>query len=156
MLLACFKDSRSVFQKAYNALTPGGYFEMQDLVFPPRFMREPPRESALYKWSQLIVEGSVKLGRPWNNVPKYKQWFEEIGLEEVVEKEYYWPFNAWAKEDYYKHLSVYTQAIFLNGLEGMSLKILGSMGWSADEIKELLVEVRSDTKNTAVYCYSPM
>jgi hypothetical protein len=156
MLLACFKDPRSVFQKAYDSLTPGGYFEMQDLAFPPAYMGEPPTESPLYKWGQVISEGSAKLGRPWTNVPKYKQWFEELGFEEVVEKKYYWPFNTWAKGDYYKHISVYAQAIFLNGLEGMSLRILGSMGWSPDEIKEFLVAVRNEVKNTAVHSYGPM
>jgi hypothetical protein len=67
---------------------------MQDFVYPPQFMSEPPTESSLYKWGQVLCEGSVRLGRPWDNAPKYKQWFEEIGFEEVVEKRYYWPLNA--------------------------------------------------------------
>jgi hypothetical protein len=156
MLLSCFKDPRSVFQKAYDALTPGGYLEMQDFVYPPQFIGEPPTESSLYKWGQVLCEGSVKLGRPWNNVPSYKQWFEEIGFEEVVEKKYYWPLNAWAKGDYYKQISVYAQADLPNGLDGMSLKAMGLMGWSVDEIKEFLVRVKEDVKNTAIHSYGLM
>jgi hypothetical protein len=29
-LVLCFKDSAAVFKKAFDALSPGGYFEMQD------------------------------------------------------------------------------------------------------------------------------
>jgi hypothetical protein len=50
----------------------------------------------------------------------------------VVEKKYYWPLNKWPKGDYYKQISVYAQADLLNGLDGMSLKLMGLMGWSAD------------------------
>jgi hypothetical protein len=155
MFLSCFKDPRSVFQKAYDTLVPGGYLELQDFVFPPQFISEPPPGSSLYKWGQIICEASGKLGRP-TNVPKYKQWFEEIGFEEVVEKKYYWPLNTWAKGDYYKQISVYAQADLLNGLDGMSLKLMGLMGWSADEVKKFLVGVKSEVKNTAIHAYGPM
>jgi hypothetical protein len=153
MLLSCFKDSRSVFQKAYDALSPGGYFEMQDFVYPPQFLGEPPKDSSLYKWGQTLSESSAKLGRPWTNVPYYKQWFEEIGFEEVVEKKYYWPLNKWPKGDYYKQISVYAQADLLNGLDGMSLKLMGLIGWSADQVKEFLVGVKADVKNTGLHAY---
>jgi Methyltransferase domain len=156
MLLSCFKDPRSVFQKAYDSLLPGGYFEMQDFAFPPQFLGEPLTDSSLYKWGKILVEASEKLGRPWNHVPKYKQWFEEIGFEGVVEKKYYWPLSAWAKGKYYKKISVYAQADLLSGLDGMSLKLMGLMGWSADEVKEFLVGVKDDVKNTAVHAYGPM
>lgn len=129
---------------------------MQDMVFPFHFLGELPTESSLYKWLEIIAEGAAKLGRPWTNVPKYKAWFEEIGFEDVVEKRFYWPLNPWAKGKYYKHLSVLAQTDLLNGLEGLSLKVMGSMGWSAEEVKEYLVDVRRDVKDTKVHCYCPM
>ncbi|KAE9370226.1 S-adenosyl-L-methionine-dependent methyltransferase [Stipitochalara longipes BDJ] len=156
MLLSCFKDPRSVFQKAYNALTPGGYLEMQDLAFPPRFLGEQRTETSLYKWGKVLSEASVKIGRPWTNVQKYKEWMEEIGFVDVVEKKYYWPLSRWAKGDYYKLVSVYAQASLLNGLDGMSLKLMGLMGWSAEEVKAFLVGVREDVKNTSIHAYAPM
>lgn len=129
---------------------------MQDFVFPFEYIGDPPTESPLYKWFQIISEGAAKLGRPWTNVPKYKQWFEEIGFEDVLEKRFYWPINAWAKGEYYKQISVYAQTDFQNGIEGMSLKVMGSMGWSPEEIQVFLVGVRDDVKNTAMHCYCPV
>ena len=129
---------------------------MQDLAFPPRFLGEQRTETSLYKWGKVLSEASAKIGRPWTNVQKYKEWMEEIGFVDVVEKKYYWPLSRWAKGDYYKLVSVYAQASLLNGLDGMSLKLMGLMGWSAEEVKAFLVGVREDVKNTSIHAYAPM
>jgi len=155
-LLSCFKDPKSVFQKAFDSLTPGGYFEMQDMIWPFQYIDDPPTESALYKWMQAIDEGAAKLGRPWNNVPHYKRWFEELGFENVVEKKYFFPCNPWPKGKFYKEMSVYAQTDLLNGLEGLSLKVLCANGWTAAEVKAYLPAVRADIKNTKMHMYAPM
>ena len=156
MLLSCFKDPRSVFQKAYNALTPDGYLELQDLCFPPQFWGEPRTESTLYKWGNITSEASVKIGRPWTNVPKFKEWLEEIGFEDVVERKYYWPLSNWAQGEYYRRVSVFAQAALLNGLDGMSLKLMGLMGWEAERVKEFLVGVREDVRDERLRAYADM
>ena len=61
-LITCFKDPAAVFRRAYDALAPGGYFEMQDAVFPLQSIGDLPTESAIYRWMQIIDEGSAKLG----------------------------------------------------------------------------------------------
>jgi hypothetical protein len=129
---------------------------MQDIVFPFQYIGDPPTESALYKWMQIIDEGAAKHGRPWHNVQHYKRWFEELGFQDVVEKKYYFPLNAWAKGKYYKEISVYSQTDLLNGIEGMSLKVMGAQGWTAKQIRAYLPQVREDIKNTRMHCYAPM
>jgi hypothetical protein len=129
---------------------------MQDAVFPLQSIGDLPTESAIYKWMQIIDEGSAELGRPWHNVQYYRQWFEEVGFEDVTQKEYYFPTSAWAKGKYYKELSVYTQRNLLNGIEGMSLKIMGTMGWSAEEVRDFLPAVREDIKNKKLHLYIPL
>ena len=129
---------------------------MQDMVWPFQYLGDPPTESALYKWMQTINEGAIQLGRPWNNVPHYKRWFEELGFQDVVEKKYYFPLNAWAKGKFYKEMSVYAQTDLLNGLEGLSFKVLGAMGWTPEQVKAYLPAVRDDVKNTKMHCYAPV
>lgn len=155
-LLSCFKDPQYVLREAYRSLAPGGYLEMQDMIFPFEFLGDPPTECAYYKWLQIINNGAAKLGRPWNNVQHYKRWMQDIGFEDVVEKRFYWPLNPWAKGDFYKHISAFAQADFLSGLEGLSLKVMGSMGWSADEVRVFLTDVRKDVKNTDIHSYCSM
>lgn len=84
------------------------------------------------------------------------KWFEEIGFEDVQEKNFYFPVNAWAKGRYFKQIAVYAQADFLSGLEGLSLKVMGTMGYSAEAVKEMLVDVRRDVCDPDVHCYCPM
>ena len=89
-------------------------------------------------------------------MPHYKRWFEELGFRDVVEKKYYFPLNAWAKGRFYKEMSVYAQTDLLNGLEGLSLKVLGAMGWTPEQVKAYLPAVRDDVKNTKMHCYAPV
>jgi len=57
------------------------------------------------------MEGSTKAGRPWINVTNYKRWMEELGFEDVVEKTFYWPTNAWAKGRYGKQVGAFFSRI---------------------------------------------
>lgn len=81
---------------------------------------------------------------------------EEIGFEDVVEKRYYWPTSPWAKGKYFKAISAYFQEDLLNGLEAISLKVMGVLGWSVEEIYVLLADVRNDIKNTSLHAFLPM
>jgi hypothetical protein len=81
---------------------------------------------------------------------------EEIGFENVVEKSFYWPTSPWAKGTYYKQIGAIWQADLLNGVEGASLKILGQLGWTTDEIRAFLIGVMKDLQNPSITCYCPM
>jgi hypothetical protein len=81
---------------------------------------------------------------------------EEVGFVDVVEKSFYWPTNSWAKGSYYKRIGALFQADMLNGLEGISLKVIGILGWTADEIRDLLPGVRKDLQDTSITAYVPM
>lgn len=155
-VLSCFKDPAAVLAQAYQSLAPGGYLEMQDMLFPICYIGEPPVESSMYKWCEIITKGAANLGRPWTNVQHYGRWMKEVGFEDVVETNYYWPLNGWAKGPYYKHVSMYAQVDFLNGLEGMSLKIMGSMGYSPDDIRALVAEVTKDVKDPNIHAFFTM
>lgn len=155
-LVTCFKDPSFVIAQAYKSLAPGGYLELQDGVFPFEYIGEPPTDSAIYKWNELVVAGAAKTGRPWTNVRHYKRWMEDLGFENVVEKTYYLPTNPWAKGRYYKDIAVLWNEDMTSGLEGISLKVLGNLGWSVDEIRVFLAAVRDDFKNPNIHCYTPM
>jgi hypothetical protein len=68
-----------VLKQAFDALSPGGYLELQDPVYPLQYVGPPAVSSNLYRWVELCMEGSKKLGRPWTNVVNYKR-VRAIGL----------------------------------------------------------------------------
>jgi hypothetical protein len=94
------------------------------------------------------------MGRPWTNVKNYKRWMEEAGFVDVEEKNFFWPINQWAKGQYFKELGGFFQQDVLNGIEGMSLKVMGSLGWTAEQIREFLVDVRKDINDPAMTAYT--
>ena len=155
-LASCFADPKRVLTQAFNSLVPGGWLELQDGSFPCKYVGEPPVDSAFYKWNELVSAGATKTGRPWANAPNYARWMREIGFEDVVEKNFYWPTSPWPKGQYFKEVSMLFQEDLLNGLEGISLKVMGLLGWSAEDVKAFLPAVRDDIKNTAIHGYFPM
>lgn len=61
-------------------------------------------DSALRRWSDLLVEASENLGRTLVCSRSYKKWLEEQGFINVVELIFKWPQNSWPKDKKYKEL----------------------------------------------------
>jgi hypothetical protein len=80
----------------------------------------------------------------------------EIGFEDVVEKRFYWPTNPWAKGAYFKTVGRYTLEDLSNGLEAISFKVLGVLGWTIDEINPFLELVRKELRDPNIHCYCNM
>ncbi|OAG04614.1 S-adenosyl-L-methionine-dependent methyltransferase [Paraphaeosphaeria sporulosa] len=141
-LLTCFADPRSIIQKAYDNLAPGGYLELQDGLFPFQFMDpQPPPENPLRSFLETVAECGSKIGRPWNNVQHYKRWFEEIGFEAVEEKRLYWPCGPWAKGDKMKKLGVYFLEDLKHAFEPVAMKMFVKiLGWTEERTKTYMAE----------------
>jgi hypothetical protein len=103
--------------------------------------------------TEKICEAGAKIGRPWSNVDRYKQYFEEVGFENVVERRFYWPVGFWAKGDYYKSLAAYMIEDIRKGIEPISKKLLPIVGMSSEEIETLVAEVKKDLENPKAHAY---
>jgi len=155
MLVGSFKDPLEFFKQASKNLVPGGWLEMQDFCAPGYCDDGTcPKDSALSRWQENLVEASVKLGRPLNTPPKYKQWMEEIGLVNVQEVVHKWPSNSWPKEPKYKTLGAWQMVNVLNGMHGFTAALFTRvLGWSMEEVDVLLADVKKDMLNTAMHAY---
>lgn len=103
-----------------------------------------------------MMAAAAKAGRPWTNVQHYKRWMEDIGFENVVEKSFYWPIGPWAKGKYYKDIGMLCQEDVGNVIEPSSLKLIGSLGWSSEQIQEIIRGVRDDLQNSSIHIYIAM
>jgi len=147
-LFSCFKEPLSVFQSAFAALDPGGYFEMQEIYFRPHSNDSSLAGTALEAWNAKVIEGAKILGKDWWCTPRYKSWFEEAGFMDVEEKVFYWPSNAWVKGEKQKELGRTMLANSMRGLSAVSLMVLTkAFGMSVDEIETMLVDVKKDMHN---------
>jgi hypothetical protein len=155
--LTCFSDPALVIAKAFDGLVPGGYLEMQDLVMPMKYVGKAPIESALYKWNVYVVEASIKAQRPWTHVKDYPQYFRDAGFEDIQEFKYLWP-NQWLKKGrYFKTISRYFHRDMHDGLEGLSMKLFTNiLGWSREDVSDLVAAVRKDLQDPAIHTYIQM
>jgi trans-aconitate methyltransferase len=156
-LTTCFKNHVPVFRSAFNALRPGGYFEMQDPIIPFRCIDDSMKGSAFERWLGLVKEATHALGRDFGKAIHYKSYFEEVGFVDIVEKQFTWPIGSWAKGPRMKPIGAWVKEDVLTGLHGWSTAVLTrGLGMSSEEVEMLLTEVSNDINSNWLHAYIPM
>jgi SAM-dependent methyltransferase len=160
LLVTCFESHLTVFKSAFEFLRPGGYIELHDASLPFQGADERWNGTAFQKFWYLLMEGSRALGKDWSRVPKYKEYLEELGFVDVVERRFNFPIGPWAKGENNKTLGVWARADLLQGLGALSMAIMTrGLGMTAAEIEVLLVDVRKDINKNgreSLHVYAPM
>jgi SAM-dependent methyltransferase len=156
-LASCFHSHKTVFEHAFKALRPGGYFELQDCLLPLRFFDSTGKGTALETWAQRLNSGAAALGKDFGSVVKYKAILEEIGFIEIVELQFQLPIGTWAAGKKMKTLGELMRKDLLHGIEGMSMAVqTRGLGLNPDEVKLHLAEVKKDLLNDKVHAYFQM
>jgi hypothetical protein len=156
-MFTCFKDPKAVFQKAFDALAPGGYFEMQDIYFKPHSNDGTVEGTSIQRWNDLLIQGAAKIGRDWHCTPKYARWFQEVGFEDVVENKFAWPVNTWPKGRKQKTMGLWMLTNALEGMNAISMAMMTrSLGMPSEEVEVLLVDVRRDAKDKSIHTHFPV
>ncbi|KAK8016171.1 hypothetical protein PG993_014360 [Apiospora rasikravindrae] len=154
----CFKRPQEIFRKAFDALQPGGYFEMQDLNL--QTSEDGSIEGTSLKVIQDEIHGALASGgMRWDNVPRYAAWMREVGFEDVTEVVLRWPSNPWWPTDpKEKTLGTWFLGQIQTGLlESVTTRIfMTKLGWSKDQLDEFLARAKQDLKDPKIKAYSPV
>ncbi|KAK2765305.1 methyltransferase domain-containing protein [Colletotrichum kahawae] len=123
-------------------LGPGGYLELQETSIIPRSDDDTLKpQHAVLKWANLLLEASLKLGRPYMDVPILKQYMTEAGFED---------------DPRYKELGMWNHDQTLMGLEAFSMAPLTrALDWTPAEVNAFLIDVRKDLKDRGIHAYWP-
>ncbi|RDW77550.1 hypothetical protein BP6252_05603 [Coleophoma cylindrospora] len=159
-LATCFNDGASVVRKAYDALEPGGWFELQDFELQ-KSEDDSMKGTNFEAMEEHISEAMKKLGRTtWGgNVPNYARWFREAGFEGVTETQFRWPSNPhWPTSPKEKLLGAWWQVQIEAGLlESLSTRIyLSVLGWTKEELTVFLAMVRKEENDPNIRAYVPV
>ncbi|RDW57070.1 hypothetical protein BP6252_13885 [Coleophoma cylindrospora] len=157
LMVTCFKGeegTRGVFAQAYNALAPGGYFEMQDGEFPMTSDDGTLADTALWRWNLLMMEGGAKSGRPWTRTRMYKAWMIEAGFEDVKEELMIWPINTWPRDPHLKKIGLWFREDMLEALSSTKAMLTRVHGWTSDDADIFLSQVRQDYMNRGIHAYT--
>ncbi|KAI9798954.1 MAG: hypothetical protein M1833_004307 [Piccolia ochrophora] len=155
MMVGSFKDWFGFIKRCNRNLEPDGWLEIQDLTNGLRCDDGSlTKDSALYKWDQLMMQGANNLGRPVDVGPQYVSMMEEAGFVDVQCVMHKWPQNPWPKARKVKELGMWSQQNVEDGLQGLSLAILTrGLGWTAQEVEVFLVDVRKDIRDRRIHTY---
>ncbi|KAH6887113.1 methyltransferase domain-containing protein [Thelonectria olida] len=158
VMAGSFQDYQAYITKAYNALEPGGWFEMQDIVLP--YASDDGTlnpELELTRLGHLFCETSSIMGRPIDVPLKYKQMMEQAGFEGIVERHFKWPLSSWPKDAYYKEIGAWTFANLDSGLEGLTLAhFTRALKWTKEETMLFCSRVRAQLKDPRIHAHLPV
>ncbi|WYZ46198.1 hypothetical protein EsH8_IX_000423 [Colletotrichum jinshuiense] len=151
----CFADPKKIIRKVYDALEPGGWFEVGDVILPVGCDDGTlPEDSALRRWHELLDEAATKMGRRMEGFAKYTAAMEYTGFVDVACKEYIFPLNSWPKDEKLQMIGRYMCVNLDIGLEGLSLGLLTRvLGWTKEEVLAFCADVRKDLRNKKIHAY---
>ncbi|GKT47493.1 putative methyltransferase tdiE [Colletotrichum spaethianum] len=154
-LAGSWSNFRSIIQKAFDNLEPGGYFEIQDLELPSYCDDDSvPPTAALYRWQHALVDASNEIGRPLNYAPTCIDDLRDVGFVEIHHQVFKWPFNNWSDDPKLKEIGRWNCANLDMGLEGFSLALMTRVkGWARDAVEKLCDEVKNEVKDTRLHAY---
>ncbi|KAG7119949.1 methyltransferase tdiE like protein [Verticillium longisporum] len=157
MMTAALADFPGFFQKAYENLTPGGWFEIADICPITSDDGTLTEDTSTHAWVTQLLEGTRKIGRPFDGAFDYKKQLEAQGFQNVQQVVFKWPQNTWPKDPKYKELGMWNLENITSGLHGLSAAVYTRvLGWSHEEMEVLLAKVRRELKDTRIHSYWPI
>jgi hypothetical protein len=157
LMVLCMRDPVSIFRKAFGALEPGGYFEMQDFASPLCSADGTLDNTSLQTLYNLIVSGASKVGIDSSSAKRFKGMFEEVGFVDVREVVINVPIGPWAKDERHKMMG----RLFLKdldpGLEGIAMGLCTRvLGMTKEEVSDMAEKASLDMNNRDVHAYQPL
>ncbi|TVY22184.1 putative methyltransferase [Lachnellula hyalina] len=151
-----FLDPLAVFRKAFNALSPGGYFEMQDLCSPIRSFDHSLDGSAMIRTSNLIIEACQKRGIDLTVPKRYKEMMQSVGFVDVKEVIVEWPIGTWAKSEFHKRIGAWFKKDMEVGAEGIIMGLFTRLlGMSKEDVMIIVEDVKKEMNDSSIHAYEP-
>ncbi|KAK2039318.1 S-adenosyl-L-methionine-dependent methyltransferase [Colletotrichum somersetense] len=150
-----FASWRDTIEKVFRNLAPGGYIELQDNTFPiMSYEGTMPANSAIARWSSMLMESTRLLGRPCDAPSQFKRLLEDAGFEGVVEIKRVWPIGEWAAGRRHFVTGSLCHDTSIAGLEPSTLRLFTSVfGWSVEETKDFCREVEAEIRSQRYHAY---
>ncbi|ROT42580.1 S-adenosyl-L-methionine-dependent methyltransferase [Sodiomyces alkalinus F11] len=143
------------FEHCYENLTPGGFIEVTDIVFPVASDDNTiPPDSDFRRWSDLLLESAARVGRPIDSADHYPTQLAEAGFVNIVKKRFKWPQNPWPRSSKYRELGAWTTENITKGVSGLSMALFTrALGWSVDQVDTFLTSVKRDMASPHIHAY---
>ncbi|KAH7326085.1 methyltransferase domain-containing protein [Stachybotrys elegans] len=147
-----------VADQAYEALSPGGWFESQEfdcLLTSDDGTLRP--DSAMSRWMHDMLNAAQVSDRPFMMAAHVKQAYLEAGFVDVHERVFKMPINPWPKDERLKELGRMWHRNMTQGLSGFSVWLFNRVyDRSPEETEVMLVDVRREMSDMYIHAYMPI
>ncbi|KAF6842747.1 acetyl propionyl coenzyme a carboxylase alpha chain [Colletotrichum musicola] len=151
-------DWKVFLGKVFDNLTPGGYFELQELeVYPRSDDGTLTPDCTLSKCMEYVHEAFEIFGRSFQEIPKLVSVMEEVGFTDVTMTLFKWPSNPWPKDAKFKELGDWNNENINRGWEAITMApFTRALGWTREEVLAFLPGVRKDLNDRSIHAYWPV
>jgi hypothetical protein len=157
LMAFALKNPLSVFQKAFDNLSPGGYFEMQDLNLPIRALDNSLDGTTMQRISVLLLDTVKKVKLDPTTTGRYKTMMADVGFVDIKEVVIDWPIGTWAKGAYHKRMGAWFRRDMEVGTEGILMGLFTRvLGMTREEVLELVVELKREMRDPKIHAYQPL
>ncbi|PSS02080.1 methyltransferase [Coniella lustricola] len=155
MMTGAFRDWPNFYRQAFDGLTSGGWVEIQDIQFPLHCDDNTlAPNSALKKWSDLMVEAGDKSGFTLTTCERAGDMMHQAGFVDIVRIPYKWPINEWPREAKWKEVGRRTGINFRDGMEGIMMALFTRfMGWTKEQVEDFSQQVDREWQDTRIHAY---
>lgn len=134
---------------------PGGWIELQECHSD--FFSDDgtlPHDSPILEWFSLITKASAASGRPFEEPTNFRNLLVKAGYQNIQEKMYKLPLNAWPKDKRMKEIGRYQCLNSIEGIEGWTMALFTrALGWEKTQVEEFLIPVKKEFSNRDVHAY---
>ncbi|KAK1515772.1 TAM domain methyltransferase [Colletotrichum costaricense] len=149
------KDWPRLLSQAYRALKPGGWFEMQDLVFD--FLCDDGTVTETYKPREAmryLTEALATFDVDVNIARNFAGCLESAGFTNQIHDMRKVPVGTWPKDPDLSAIGDYCRAVNYDSLGAITnLPFTRGLGWSRLRVEVFLIEVRKDLLNNSFHPY---
>lgn len=144
-------------RNCYDNLEPGGYVELLEATMLFQAVDGSHEGTAMQRWNSLMVEGVKKVGRDPFSPIRLHSLLKEAGFVNITERRLAVPTSPWPKGKRQKVIGTLEMQNLLEVAHGITMSVFTkALGWTADEVEALLVEVRENLQDTRIHTYIPL
>lgn len=151
----CFDNIMAVFSKSYQNLAPGGYIELQDILYDVRSYDGTHEGTPLQRFHMTLSAGLANMGRDMWAPTRYKDMLIAAGFQDVQEQITIIPCNGWPANMHLKNIGRLQRLSMEKGLQAMH-RLLVVAGLSDADAVDLANQTLMDANNRDIHAYYPL
>ncbi|KAH7234138.1 hypothetical protein NW759_009015 [Fusarium solani] len=152
--LGDIQEKRTLIQRCFDNLKPGGWVEFTEWIAILQSPNHSLRGTAFRKWNDLLEQGMRQCGTTLYYPDKLKPLLQETGFEHIIETRNGATTNACYPGKKLQRIGHLMTQNWLLILEPLSMPVFTqALGWTPDEVKRFLVDVRKEIGNTQYHSF---